>query len=101
MRKYYVEHLVFSLYYYSFDFLSRSLFALLFLVTAATGFKLPALVLNFFYPIALIYLVFALRRVYQQRWTTTVLKAVVLCACETLLFIAVNIGEYVIAFTFA
>lgn len=101
MRKYYAEHLVFSLYYYSFDFFSKSLFALLFLVTAAIGFRLPSLVLNFFYPIALVYLVFALRRVYQQKWPTTVLKAVVLFACETLLFMAVNIGGFVIAFTFA
>ena len=50
MRKYYAEHLVFSLYYYSFDFFSKSFFALLFLLTAAIGFKLPSLVLNFFYP---------------------------------------------------
>ena len=100
MKKYYVQHLVFSLYYYSFDFFSKSLFALLFLVTAAIGFKLPTLVLSFFYPIALIYLVFALRRVYQQKWAVTVLKAVVLFACETLLFIAVNIGGFVIAYTF-
>jgi hypothetical protein len=100
MRKYYVEHLVFSLYYYSFDFFFKSLFALLFLVSAAIGFKVPALILNFFYPIALIYLVFALGRVYQQKWPMTVLKAVVLFACETLLFIAVNIGGFVIAYTF-
>ena len=99
MRKYYAEHLVFSLYYYSFDFFSKSFFALLFLFTAAIGFKLPALVLNFFYPIALVYLVFALRRVYRQKWAMTALKAVVLFACETLLFFAVNIGGYVIAFT--
>lgn len=57
--------------------------------------------LNFFYPIALVYLVFALRRVYQQKWAMTVLKAVVLFACETLLFMAVNIGGFVIAFSFA
>lgn len=50
------------------------------------------LILNFFYPIALIYLVFALRRVYRQKWAMTVLKAVVLFACETLLFVTVNIG---------
>jgi len=100
MRKYYAEHLVFSLYYYSFDFFSKILFALLFLLTAAIGFRLPALVLNFFYPIALIYLVFALRRVYRQKWPMTVLKAVILFACETLLFFAVNIGGYVISYTF-
>ena len=98
MKKYYVEHLVFSLYYYSFDFFCKSLFALLFLVTAAVGLKLPHFLLNFFYPIALVYLIFALRRVYQQKWSMTVLKAVVLFACETLLFIAVNIGGFVIAY---
>lgn len=100
MKKYYAEHLVFSLYYYSFDFFCKSLFALLFLMSAAIGFKLPAMVLNLFYPIALIYLVFALRRVYQQKWAMTMLKAVVLFACETLLFIAVNIGGFVISFAY-
>lgn len=100
MKKYYVEHLVFSLYYYSFDFFCKSFFALLFLVCAAIGLKLPVAVLNLFYPIALIYLVFALRRVYRQKWPMTVLKAVVLFACETLLFFAVNIGGFAIAYTF-
>lgn len=100
MRKFYVEHLVFSLYYYSFDFFFKSLFAVLFLVTGALGFKLSTLILNFFYPVALIYLVFALRRVYQQRWAITVLKAVVLFACETLLFIAVNIAGFILTYRF-
>ena len=100
MRKYYVEHLVFSLYYYSFDFFFKSLFAVLFLATAAVGLKLPTMLLNFFYPLALVYLVFALRRVYQQKWPMTLLKAVVLFACETLLFVAVNIGGFVIAYQF-
>ena len=99
MKKYYVEHLVFSLYYYSFDFFCKSLFAVLFLVFAAVGFKLPSMILNLFYPVALVYLVFALRRVYQQRWPMTLLKAVVLFACETLLFMAVNIGGFVIAYS--
>lgn len=100
MRKYYVEHLVFSLYYYSFDFFCKSLFAVLFVATAAVGWKLPAMLLNFFYPLALLYLIFALRRVYQQRWPITLLKAVVLFGCETLLFVAVNIGGFVIAYSF-
>src|SRR5687768_1380334 len=99
-RKYYVEHLVFSLYYYSFDFFFKSLFAFLFLSTTALGLKLPTMLLNFFYPLTLVYLVFALRRVYQQKWPMTLLKAVVLFACETLLFVAVNIGGFVIAYRF-
>ena len=98
MRKYYVEHLIFSLYYYSFDFFFKSLFAIVFVTTAAVGWKLPSAVLNSFYPLALVYLVFALRRVYRQKWPMTLLKAFVLFVCESLLFAAVNIGGFVIAY---
>jgi hypothetical protein len=98
MKRYYVEHLIFSLNFYSFDFFFKSVFALLFILFAAIGLKLPTIVLNFFYPIALLYLVFALRRVYRESWPNTVVKAVVLFALETLLFIAVNIAGFVTAF---
>jgi hypothetical protein len=47
-----------------------------------------------------VYLVFALRRVYRQKWAMTLVKAVVLFACETLLFMAVNIGGFIIAYSF-
>ena len=97
MKKYYVEHLVFSLHYYSFDFFCKSVFALLFIVAGAVGANLPAQVLNLFYPLAFIYLIFALRSVYKESWVRTVSKALVLFACETLLFIAVNIAGFIIA----
>lgn len=97
-RKYYVEHLIFSFHYYSFDFCCKSIFALLYVGIAALGWKLPGMVLNFFYPIALIYLVFALRKVYQEKWPWTLLKSAVLFACETALFFAVNIAGFIIAF---
>lgn len=98
MKKYYVEHLVFSLYYYSFDFFCKSAFALAFIVVAAFGRKLPALALNLFYPVALAYLALALKRVYQQKWPITAVKAAALFACETLLFIGVNIAGFIISF---
>ena len=98
MKKYYVEHLVFSLYYYSFDFFCKSVFALAFIVVAALGGKLPVIVLNLFYPIALIYLAFALKKVYQQKWLITGVKAAALFACETFLFIAVNVAGFIISF---
>jgi uncharacterized protein DUF3667 len=101
LRRYYVEHLIFSFHYYSFDFFCKSLFALIFVVTAALGARMPVMVLNFFYPVAFLYLVFALRRVYRQSWPWTLLKSLILFACETALFIAVNIGGFVIAFAFA
>ena len=100
-RKYYVEHLIFSFHYYSFDFFCKSVFALAFIVAAALGSKIPSLVLNFFYPIAFVYLMFALRRVYRQSWAWTVLKSLILFACETALFIAVNIAGFMIAFAVA
>jgi hypothetical protein len=98
-RRYYVEHLIFSLHYYSFDFFFKTIFAIAFIVAGALGFKLPSLALDLFYPVAFIYLMFALRRVYRQRWAITGMKAVVLFVCETLLFIAVNVAGFIIAFT--
>ena len=98
LKRYYVEHLIFSLHFYSFDFFTKSLFALLFILTGSAGLKLPVMVLNMFYPIALTYLFFALRQVYRQSWAMTSAKAVVLFACESLLFIAVKIAGFVIAF---
>ncbi len=98
MKKYYVEHLIFSLHFYSFDFGFKSLFALVFITAHALGRDLPVQFLNLFYPIAFIYMTLALRRVYQQRWPLTLLKSVVLFICETLLFIGVNIAGFIIAF---
>jgi hypothetical protein len=98
-KRYYVEHLIFSLHFYSFDFFLKSLFALLFIVFSAVGIKLPTLVLNSFYPLAFVYLILALRRSYPQKLPITAVKGVALFICETLLFIAVNIAGFVIAFT--
>jgi len=100
-RKYYVEHLIFSFHYYSFDFFCKSVFALLFVVGAALGTRIPSMVLNFFYPVAFVYLLFALRRVYRQSWPWTLLKSLILFACETALFIAVNIAGFFAAFAVA
>lgn len=97
LNKYYVEHLVFSLYYYAFDFFCKSAFALLFIVTAAVGWKLPVVVLDFFYPVAFAYLLLALKRVYQQKWLITTVKAVPLFICEWLLFVGINIAGFAIA----
>jgi hypothetical protein len=90
-RRYYVEHLIFSLHYYSFDFFTKSVFGFVFLVVSLGGGKLSSQVLNLFYPLAFIYLPFALRRVYKQSWGKTLVKSIVLFLCETAIFFAVNI----------
>ncbi len=99
--RYYVEHLVFSLHYYSFDFFTKSAFALLFLLAGLLGWKLPSQALNLFYPLAFIYLVFALRRVYKQSWARTMAKSLVLFLCETILFILVNMAGFFVAIALA
>jgi hypothetical protein len=101
LRKYYVERLIFSFHYYSFDFFCKSVFALLFIVTAALGKRMPSMVLNSFYPLAFVYLLFALRRVYRQTWPWTLLKSLILFACETALFFGVNIAGFFAAFALA
>ncbi len=100
-RRYYVEHLIFSLHFYSFDFFCKTLFALLIIALGAAGLKPPTLALDLFYPVALVYLVFAVRRVYRETWPRTVLKSVVLFVCETALFFAVNIVGFIVAFSTA
>lgn len=99
--RYYVEHLIFSLHYYSFDFFTKSLFGLLYVIVGLLGWKLWGQVLNLFYPLAFVYLVFALRRVYKQSWGLTLAKSFVLFLCETGLFIVVNILGFVVAIALA
>ncbi|HEX8747571.1 MAG TPA: DUF3667 domain-containing protein [Pyrinomonadaceae bacterium] len=97
MKRYYMEHLIFSLYYYSFDFLCKTLFAVVILVSSSAGIKLSVHMLDLFYPVAFIYLLFALRRVYRESWGRTLLKSVVLFVCEVLLFMAVNMIGFIAA----
>lgn len=98
MKRYYVEHLIFSLYFYSFDFLCKTLFALLIVSSKAAGFNLSPRTLDLFYPLAFVYLLFALRRVYREPWGRTVLKSIVLFVCEVLMFMAVNMIGFITAF---
>lgn len=95
--KYYVEHLVFSLYFYSFDFLAKCIVAVFYLTSAYTGTQLFVGIRILFYVVLFIYLLFALRRVYSEPWTKTILKSLALFVLEVGLFIAVNILGSVIA----
>jgi Protein of unknown function (DUF3667) len=100
-RKYYVEHLIFSLHFYSFDFLMRCVLAVLFLGFNKIGilFYTPARV--FFYLIIFVYILLAVRRVYKETWVKTVSKSVVLFAGETALFILIVVMGTYIAFSIA
>lgn len=95
--KYYVEHLIFSLYFYAFDFLCKCVIAVFYLTEDYTGAYTFVVARTLYYVIAFVYLLFALRRVYFQPWPTTLLKSVALFTLEVLLFIGVNIAGFVLA----
>jgi hypothetical protein len=99
--KYYVEHLVFSLHFYSFDFLVKCVVALFYLGSDYVGHTTYMASRVGYYFAAFAYLVFALHRVYSQTWPKTLLKAAAQFLFEVLLFIAINIAGSVLAIAFA
>jgi Protein of unknown function (DUF3667) len=100
-RKYYVEHLIFSLHFYSFDFFMRCALAVSFVGFSKIGLLFITPVRVFFYLIIFIYILLAVRRVYKESWAKTVSKSVVLFAGETLLFISIVVLGTYIAFSVA
>ena len=95
--RYYVEHLVFSLYFYSFDFLAKCVVAVFYLTSDHTGSFLYVASRTLYYVAAFTYLFFALLRVYSEHWQRTLIKAGVLFALEILLFISINIAGFMLA----
>lgn len=97
--RYYVEHLIFSLHFYSFDFLAKCVVAVIYLISGQTAvFHYSRIA---YYLLALVYLFFALRLVYSQSWLKTGVKATAQFAFEVGLFIFVNIVGFVLAVALA
>lgn len=99
--RYYVEHLIFSLHFYAFDFLAKCVVAILYLTSNYTGHGLYVGSRTGYYLVALVYLYFALARVYEQSRATTILKAVAQFLFEVFLFIAINVIGFAIALALA
>ena len=99
--KYYVEHLIFSLHFYSFDFLIKCVVAIFYLSSDYIGHTTYMGSRMAYYLAAFAYLTFALRRVYEESWTKTLLKSAAQFLFEVLLFIAINIAGSVIAVALA
>ena len=98
--RYYVEHLIFSLHFYAFDFLTKCVVAIFYLTSDYTGHVTYMVSRTGYYLIAFVYVLFALRRVYCQSWPRTLAKALAQFLFEVLLFIAINIVGFVIALSF-
>jgi hypothetical protein len=99
--RYYVEHLIFSLHFYAFDFLAKCVVAILYLTSEYTGHTTYIVSRSGYYVLALIYLYFALARVYGQSRSRTGLKATAQFLFEVSLFIGINIIGFAIAIAIA
>ena len=99
--RYYVEHLIFSLHFYSFDFLIKCVVAVLYLTSDYTGHSTYLAARAGYYAAAFAYLFFALRRVYHQSAKMTVLKAALQFLFEVGLFIALNVAGFMLALALA
>ncbi|HEX6126966.1 MAG TPA: DUF3667 domain-containing protein [Pyrinomonadaceae bacterium] len=99
--RYYVEHLIFSLYFYSFDFLAKCVVAIFYLSSDYIGTNAYLASRILYYCVAFIYLFFALLRVYPEPWPKTLFKTSVLFGLEVLLFIAVNVTGFMLAVALA
>lgn len=95
--KFYVEHLIFSLHFYAFDFLIKCFVAVFYLTSDVTGHFVYIAVRSGYYAAAFFYLLFAIRRVYAQGWTSTILKSAIQFLFEVGLFIALNMIGFFIA----
>ena len=99
--RYYVQHLIFSLHFYAFDFLAKCLVAILYLTSDYTTHALYVGSRTGYYVVAFVYIFFALARVYGQSRSITLAKAIAQFLFEVGLFIAINIVGFAIALSFA
>jgi hypothetical protein len=100
-KRYYVEHLIFSIHFYSFDFLAKCVVALFYLTSDYTGQITFAVSRTAYYFAAFVYIFFAQLRVYGQPWPKTLFKAAAQFLLEILLFIGINVAGFILAVAFA
>lgn len=97
-KRYYYEHLIFSLHYFSFEYISSAIFApILILAGLALGGDVPVWTTYLSYILYLWYIYRALKTVYKESVPKTAFKAVVLLASLSALYIGVIAGAGVIA----
>ena len=99
--RYYVQHLIFSLHFYAFDFLAKCLVAVLYLTSDYTTHALYVGSRTGYYVVAFVYIFFALSRVYEQSRSITFAKALAQFLFEVALFIAINVAGFAIALSLA
>jgi hypothetical protein len=101
-RRYYVEHLVFSLHFFAFLLLLiAAMHAALFVAWRFLGLRLSMLQSDNFVTLLMLsicgaYLLFALRRAYRQGKTLTILKCLALCLS---IIVVIQLYRFILFFT--
>ena len=96
-KRYFIEHLIFSLHFLSFSFLAT---VILWPVYILIGVKptTASLLLNLFVAlIGIVYLFFALRTVYKQSSVMTLLKTVLLYLGSYLIILSIMLATLILA----
>lgn len=92
--RYYVEHLIFSLHFYAFDFLAKCVVAVAYLTAGHSVFMVTRII---YYVAAFVYLLCAMKLVYAESWARTGLKSAAQFVFEVALFFLVNIIGFILA----
>lgn len=97
-RRYFVEHLIFSLHFLSFTFLATVILWPLYLVIGVKPTPASLLLSLIVTLIGLVYLFFALRAVYRQSAAMTLLKTALLYIGSYLIILSITLATLVLAF---
>jgi predicted RNA-binding Zn-ribbon protein involved in translation (DUF1610 family) len=96
-QRYFVEHLIFSLHFLSFTFLSTVILWPLYIYVGVKPTTASLLLSLFVTLIGIVYLFFALRTVYRQPLLMTLLKTALLYVGSYLIILSIMIGTLILA----
>jgi hypothetical protein len=97
-RRYFVEHLIFSLHFLSFTFLATVILWPLYLFIGVKPTPASLLLSLIITLIGLVYLYFALRTVYRQTAAMTLLKTALLYLGSYIILLSITLATVVLAF---
>jgi len=96
-QRYFVEHLIFSLHFLSFSFLSTVILWPVYILVGVKPTTASLLLSVFVTLIGIIYLFFALRKVYEQSLVLTLLKTALLYIGSYLIVLSIMLGTLILA----
>jgi hypothetical protein len=95
--RYFVEHLIFSLHFLSFSFLSTVILWPAYILVGVKPTTASLLLSLFITLIGIIYLFVALRRVYRQSMVMTLMKTALLYAGSYIIILSIMLGTLILA----